>query len=75
MTKEAYPALFHFIHRAMADVTYPVRREQVLALAGDREIHVDWETTVPLRELMKNVRAEEFSCACDFYCKLIASLG
>lgn len=75
MTKDAYPALFHFIHRQMQDISYPASLEGILKKAGEREVHTDWERTVKLRELLKTVKKQEFSCASDFYCALIASMN
>ena len=75
MTKDAYPALFHFIHKQMYDITYPVTRTALLQIAGDRPVHTDWDQTVSFRELMENVKKDSFSCASDFYSALIASMG
>ena len=33
MTKDAYPALFHYIHKAMALVDFPCTKAELLALA------------------------------------------
>ena len=74
MTKDAYPALFHYIHKAMARVDFPCTKAELLALAGDEEVHVDWDRTQPLRSFVEPIPAEYFSCAADFYCRLIAAL-
>ena len=42
MTKPAYPALFHYIQKRMADVTYPITKEALLSQIGDRTVFVDW---------------------------------
>ena len=75
MTKDAYPALFHSIHKAMVKVRYPATKAEVLALAGEAQVHVDWEKTVPLKEFVAPIPQNAFSCAADCYCALIASLG
>ena len=76
MTKEAYPALFHYIQKALKDVSYPSDMETILKTAGDIPVNTDWNTAVPLKELISTLPEDSsFSCACDFYCKLIASWG
>lgn len=74
MTKEAYPALFHYIHRAMSDVEFPVEKEALLCRTGDRPVQVDWDKTLPLRSFIEPINSDSFSCAADFYCRLIAAL-
>ncbi len=75
MTKDAYPALFHFLHRRMQDISYPVTREDLLRIAGDRPVPTDWNVTIPLGALIIDIEKESFSCAADFYCALIASMS
>lgn len=74
MTKEAYPALFHYIHKQISDVDFPVSKERLLEITGDRQVFVDWTTQVPLRTFVEPIPQQEFSCAADFYCMLIAAL-
>ncbi|MEG1523532.1 MAG: hypothetical protein RRZ24_07470 [Clostridia bacterium] len=75
MTKDAYPALFHEIHKAVSSVRYPATKADVLALVRDTEVHVDWDQTVPLSSFIQSIQKSAFSCAADFYCALIAALG
>ena len=74
MTKEAYPALFHYIHRAMAEVNFPTTKREILEKAGNVPVHTDWEISVPLKTFVEPIPQESFSCAADFYCKLIAAM-
>ncbi len=74
MTKEAYPGLFHFIHKRMKDVEFPTSKQSILLIAGNRPVHVDWEQTVLLRTFVEKIGLEDFSSAAEFYCALIASL-
>ena len=74
MVDESYPALFHFIHRQLRDISYPVTRQALLETAGERAVQTDWAASVPLRELMRGMRKEQFSCAAEFYCDLIAAM-
>ena len=74
MTKPAYPALFHSIHRQLADVEDPITKEALLRQAGDRMVQVDWDAAAPLSSFIEPIRREAFSCAADFYCMLIAFL-
>ena len=74
MTKPAYPALFHYIQKQMADVAYPITKQALLEQIGEREVFVDWDVQVPLRTFIEPIRREGFSCAADFYCMLIAFL-
>ncbi|NLC39706.1 MAG: hypothetical protein GX763_02190 [Clostridiaceae bacterium] len=73
MTKDSYPAYFHYIHKAMFDIDYPTTLDIVLEKAGDRLINVDWDEQLPFRELLSSMIKKEFSCAADFYCAFIAS--
>ena len=74
MTKDAYPALFHYIHKQIADVDFPVSKARLLEIIGDRQVYVDWNTQLPLRSFVDTIPQQEFSCAADFYCMLIAAL-
>lgn len=74
MTKDAYPALFHFIHRQMVDIRYPASKQEILDKAGDRPVNIDWDKSVPLRIFIDPIERGHFSCAADFYCCMIASL-
>ena len=74
MTKDAYPALFHYIHKQIADVDFPVSKARLLEIIGDRQVYVDWNTQLPLRSFVEPIPQQEFSCAADFYCMLIAAL-
>lgn len=74
MTKPAYPALFHYMQKRMADVTYPITKEALLSQIGDRTVFVDWDVEVPLRTFIEPIQREAFSCAAEFYCMLIAFL-
>ena len=75
MTKDAYPALFHFIHKQMSDINYPASKADVLTAVGNRSVNVEWDQTVSLENLIAPINQEMFSCAADFYCALIASFG
>lgn len=75
MTKDAYPALFHFIHKNMADITFPAKKEDILETAGDRPVNIEWDQAVPLRIFVEPIAKKKFSCAADFYCALIASFN
>ena len=74
MTKPAYPALFHFIHRAIADVSFPCSKEELLRVTAGRTVHTDWQEEVPLAVFIEPIPQTAFSCAADFYCMLIAAL-
>ena len=74
MTKDAYPALFHYIHKAIAKVDFPCAKAELLANAGEEPVYVDWGRSQPLRSLAAPIPSDHFTCAADFYCKLIASL-
>ena len=75
MTKPSYPALFHYIQKALADVAYPVTKQEILDKAGESPVFTDWETSVPLSAFVKKIKKEQFSCASDFYCALIAAMS
>lgn len=74
MTKPSYPALFHYIHRQIADVEFPTTKQALLERIGDRTVFVDWETQVPLRVFVEPIPQQTFQCAADFYCMMIAAM-
>lgn len=76
MTKPStsYPALFHFIHKQLRDVDFPVTKEALLERIGDRAVYVDWDVQIPLRTLIEPIPQEAFSCAADLYCMMIAAM-
>lgn len=73
MTKDAYPALFHYIHKRMADISYPATKVHILEVAGERPVHVEWDQTLPLKVFVEPIASERFDSAADFYCCMIAS--
>ena len=75
MTKPSYPALFHYIQKALADVTYPATKQEILDMAGGNPVFTDWETSVPFSAFVKKIEKDQFSCASDFYCALIAAMS
>ncbi len=74
MTKPSYPALFHYIHKQMADVAFPITKQALLEQIGDRQVFVDWTTQAPLRIFVEPIPQQSFSCAADFYCMMIAAM-
>lgn len=74
MTKEAYPAFFHYIHKQLADVDYPCTKAEILDKAGDRPVFTDWDTQVPLKAFIEPIPQQSFSCAADLYCMMIAAM-
>jgi hypothetical protein len=73
MTKDAYPAMFHFIHKNMADIDYPTTKQDILDKVGERQICIEWDQSVPLKVFVAPIGLEHFSCAAEFYCAMIAS--
>ena len=73
MTKDAYPAMFHFIHKSMADVDYPTTKQAILDKAGERLVAIEWDQSVPLKVFVEPIALERFSSAAEFYCAMIAS--
>lgn len=74
MSVNTYPALFHYIHKALADVTFPATKEEILLRIGQRTVYVDWDSQVPLRSFIEPIPQTCFDCAADFYCMLIAAM-
>ncbi|HAL11214.1 MAG TPA: hypothetical protein DCP22_02710 [Ruminococcaceae bacterium] len=74
MTKDAYPALFHYIHKQIADVEFPTTKKDMLKQIEGRKVNVDWNQTVLLSDFVEPIPQESFSCAADFYCMMIAAM-
>ena len=75
MTKPCYPGLFHYIHRAISDVSFPVTKQELLIQAGGATVYTDWDKTCPLSELVAPIPDRLYSSAADFYCTLIAEMN
>ncbi len=72
MTKPSYPALFHFINKALAQVEFPSSKQDILNKIQNIYVNVDWDKKVLLSDFISPVKKEYFGNACELYCSIIA---
>ena len=44
----------HFIVKALADIDYPISKNELIETAGSRAVRVDWNETKNIKELILN---------------------
>lgn len=71
--KGCVSCVVYFLHRQMADVSFPTTKEALLRVVGDRNVNTDWNTSVSMKVFIEPIIKESFTCAADFYSALIAS--
>ena len=61
------------ISKRMANVAYPISKQEILEQIGDEIVKVDMEHYLSVREIIAPIRQETFSCAAEFYCALLGA--
>ena len=72
MEGDAYAQDMHFLHKAISDITFPISKEDLLKIAGDRTYRDTRNTTKTVRELVEPFKREYFENAHQFYNSVIA---
>lgn len=65
--KKYYVATSHNITKELVDVDYPVTKDELIKLVGDKEIQVDFDSKMLLKDLFIKLPLDEFSCAAELY--------
>lgn len=64
----------HYIARALSDVQYPINKEDLIKVVGDRDVKVDWNDTKKMEELLKPIKIDNFDNAASLFNALSAVL-
>lgn len=62
-----YMALQHNLTQALTDVDYPVTKQELIRIAGDREIQTGFETKAVLKDIFEKMPIDSYSCAGELY--------
>ncbi len=63
----------HYIAKAIAEIKYPVTKQELVDQVGYKEIRVDWNEYKPLKELLELIKLDNFENAACFYSALYAT--
>ena len=58
-----FKGMLHLLHKRMADISYPVSKQEILEQIGDETVKVDADQYLSVREIIAPIRQETFSCA------------
>ena len=67
--KKLFAGTQHYVVLALnkGGISFPTTKKEILAKAGNESIRVDWDSYVPLSELIKDVKAEQYENKCHFF--------
>ena len=74
MPEKPYVAGVHFITKALADVEYPISKNELINKVGLKEIQVDWNEKKTMRQLIEPIKIDKFETAASLFNALIAGL-
>ena len=62
-----YMALQHNLTQALRDISYPINKEELIRIAGDRVIQTNFDKKVVLKEIFEKMPIDSYSCAGELY--------
>jgi len=74
MTDKPYVAGIHFITQALADVDYPISKNDLIGRVGATEIQMDWNEKKTMKELLGPIKLDRFETAASLFNALNAAL-
>jgi len=74
MTKKPFLLGMHFTTKALGDIEYPIDKSDLLAKVGERQVQLDWNVTITLRELIEPSSIDRFESAASLFNALTSSL-
>lgn len=74
MTERAFAAGMHHFHKAMADITWPTTKQEILDKVGDKKVKVSWTEEKTIAEMISNIKVDEYETAPYFYNAYFASI-
>jgi len=69
-----YVAMQHNITKALADVRYPIAKQALIELTGERKVQVDFEKVIPLKEIFVKMPLDTYSCAAELYNNIFCAI-
>jgi hypothetical protein len=70
----AFLADMHNFHKAMAPVDYPTTKSEIIKKIGGEKVRMGHDLYRTVEEIIKPLKVESYSCACQFYCALFANI-
>jgi len=74
MAEKPYVAGVHYITKALADVDYPISKNDLIGRVGATEIQMDWNEKKTMKELLDPVELDKFENAASLFNALAATL-
>ena len=74
MAEKEYVISAHFIAKALADVDYPISKNELIDKVGSKEIRMDWNKKKTMKQLIEPIKIESFETAASLFNSLVASL-
>lgn len=60
-----YPATMHNIAKALAEVSYPITKEALIAQVGSKKVQVDFEEIVVFSDILEKMPLDRYTCAAE----------
>ncbi|WP_455193698.1 hypothetical protein [Eubacterium ramulus] len=68
-----FKGMLHLLHKRMADISYPISKQEILDQIGNEIVKVDVDQYLSVQEIIAPIHQETFSCASEFYCALLGT--
>lgn len=68
-----FKGMLHLLHKRMADISYPISKQEILDQIGKEIVKVDVDQYLSVQEIIAPIHQETFSCASEFYCALLGT--
>lgn len=62
-----YVAGSHNITLALKEINYPITKAELIKKVGEKEVQVDFDEKILLKDLFKDLPLDEFSTAAELY--------
>lgn len=74
--KKLFAATQHYVVLALRNngVTFPTTKDELLAKAGNELVRVDWEKSIPLKELCQGIQLKSYENKAQFFCALMGTI-
>lgn len=60
----------HYIAKALDGIEFPIGKKELLEKYGDKEVRVDFDKFIKLKEKIQLIKLEEFNSAAELYSAL-----
>lgn len=73
MAERAFVAEMHNFHKAMAEITWPTTKKEILEKIGEKKVKVNWNEEKTIAEMISKIEVDEYDTAPYFYNAYMAS--